>query len=233
MPWDASASRFMLLIEAQRSMRAMPEPVEDVGHELLEAHVLDAGHAFGALEIRRRAIAADLPLARVVDQELRHLAERTAFLAVVDDEAHAALLRHLDADFDAVREVGAARADVGAEHVGAVALVVDAAGDLGRRRLPSCADVAEEVERHPADRRQEDVQIGTRDELREHAAGLLERARGEARPSATLEAPRDAGQMPDRIDRRLGHAARRRWHAGSFRPASGGRPRRHPSSPAC
>src|SRR6185436_2580032 len=102
--------------------------------------------------------AADLPLPCVVDEELRHLAERASLLPVIDDEAHAALLRHLDADFHAMREIGAAGADVGAEYVGAVALVVDAAGDFGGG-VSQCADVAEEIERHPADRRQEDVQI--------------------------------------------------------------------------
>ena len=37
------------------------------------------------------AVAALLALARVVDQELGHLAERAPFLAVVDDDADAAL----------------------------------------------------------------------------------------------------------------------------------------------
>ena len=45
----------------------------------------------------RRPVAAGLALARVVDEEFRHLAERAAFLAVVDDQADAAGLRHLDA----------------------------------------------------------------------------------------------------------------------------------------
>ena len=62
------------------------EPVQHVRHQLLEARVLHAGDAFGALEIGRRLVAARLALARVVDQELGHLAERAAFLAVVDDE---------------------------------------------------------------------------------------------------------------------------------------------------
>jgi hypothetical protein len=39
------------------------EPVQHVGHELLEAGVLDAGHAFGALEIGGGLVAALLPLA--------------------------------------------------------------------------------------------------------------------------------------------------------------------------
>ena len=66
--------------------------MDHVRHQLLEARVLDAGDAFGALEIGRRLVAARLALAGVVDQELGDLAERPAFLAVVDDEADAARL---------------------------------------------------------------------------------------------------------------------------------------------
>ena len=111
-------------------MRAMPSQWKQVGHQLLEAHVLHARDALGAIEVLRRRIAAGLALARVVDEELGDLAERAAFLAIVDHHADAALLRHLDADLDAMREVRPAGADVGAEHVGAVALVVETAGDL-------------------------------------------------------------------------------------------------------
>ena len=71
--------------------------MQHVRHQLLEARVLHAGDAFGALEIGRGLIAALLALARVVDQELGDLAERTAFLAVVDDQAGAAVLRLADA----------------------------------------------------------------------------------------------------------------------------------------
>ena len=126
----------MLLIDANRSMRAMPEPVEQVGHQLLEAHVLHPRHALGAIEVLRRRIAAGLPLARVVDQELGDLAQGAAFLTIVDRPRR----RRPSApcsmqSLDAVREVGPAGADVGAEHVGAVALVVEAAGNL---RLRPC-----------------------------------------------------------------------------------------------
>ena len=74
-------------------MRLMPSQWIDVGHQLLEARVLHAGDAFGALEIGGGRVAALLALARVVDQELGHLAERAAFLAVVDDDAEPAGLR--------------------------------------------------------------------------------------------------------------------------------------------
>src|SRR5262245_35008497 len=104
------------------------EPMQHVRHQLLKSHVAHAGDAFGALEIAGGTIAALLALARVVDQELGDLAERAAFLAIVDYESDAARLRHLDGDLDAVRQIGPAGADVGAEHVGAVALVVNAAG---------------------------------------------------------------------------------------------------------
>src|SRR5215471_2680538 len=62
---------------------ADPEPVEDVRHQLLKAHVLHAGDAFGAAEIGVRPVAAMLPLAGVVDEEFGDLAERPPLLAVV------------------------------------------------------------------------------------------------------------------------------------------------------
>ena len=114
-------------------MRRMPSQLQHVRHQLLEAHVLHAGDALGALEIGRGAIAARLALARVVDQELGDLAERPALLAVVDDQPDAAGLGGRDADLDAVHQIGPAGADVGAEHVRAVALVVHPAGDLRGR----------------------------------------------------------------------------------------------------
>ena len=69
------------------------EPMDRVRHQLLEARVLNAGDAFGALEIGGGGVAALLPLARVVDQELGDFAERAALLAVIDDDADAAGLR--------------------------------------------------------------------------------------------------------------------------------------------
>ncbi len=103
-----------------------------IRHQLLEARILHAGNAFGAFEILRSGVAALLAFARVVDQKFGNLAERTAFLAVVDDDAETAGLAGARAFLDTVNQIGAAGADIGAEHVGAVALVVNAAGDLGR-----------------------------------------------------------------------------------------------------
>ena len=152
------------------------------------------------------AVAAQLALARVVDEELRDLAERAAFLAAVDDEPDAAGLRAADALFDRVRQIRPARADVGAEHVGAVAFVVHARGqrDVGIREI---ARVAEHVDRLPADRRQEHLEVAARDELRIHAARFLEQ-RATQIGLAHLEPPRNAGQPPHRLDRRLGDDGR-------------------------
>src|SRR6266481_2177052 len=105
------------------------EPVENVGHQLLKAHVLHTGDAFGTAEIGVGGVAARLPLAGVVDEELSDLAQRPPLLAVVDDDPDPALLGGLDADFDAVDEVRTARADIGAEDIRAIALVMNPAGD--------------------------------------------------------------------------------------------------------
>ena len=178
--------------------------MQHVGHQFLKAHVLHAGDAFRALEIGIRPVAAGLALARVVDQELGHVAQPPAFLAVVDDQTGAAALRGLDADLDAVREVGPAGADVGAEDVGAVALVVHPAGELAFR-IGDRGHVAEDIGRGAADRRQEDVQVGSCHQLGEHAAGLLEQ-RAPQVLFVNAAAPRHARQVPDRFEGDLGHA---------------------------
>ncbi len=172
--------------------------MDDVRHQLLEARVLDAGHAFGALEVGGSGVAALLALPGVVDQELGDLAERAALLAVVDDDAEPARLRGARALLDAVHEVGPAGADVGAEHVRAVAFVVHAAGD-GGGGIGELGDVAEEIDGGAADGRQEHLQVGPGDELGEHAGRLLEQRAAQVRLRGP-EALGDAGQIPDGID---------------------------------
>ena len=100
-------------------------------------------------------------------------------------------------------QIGTAGADVRAEHVGAVAFVVDAAGDPGAvvRQL---GHVAEQIRGDAADRRQEHLQVRAGHQFRKHAAGLLEQ-----RPAQIVlggrEALRHARQIPHRIDRDLDH----------------------------
>ena len=179
------------------------EPVHHVRHQLLEPGILHAGDTFGALEILGRGVAAFLALARVVDQEFRDLAERAAFLAVVDDDAEPAGLSGARAFLDAVEQIGTAGADVRAEHVGAVAFVMHAAGDLGAM-VRQLGHVAEQIGRGAADRRQEHLQVGPRHQFRKHAGGLLEQL-----PAQIVfgggEALRHARQIPHRIDRDLDH----------------------------
>ncbi len=103
-----------------------------------------------------------------------------------------------------MREIRPAGADVGAEHVGAVAFVVHTAGE-GRVAVAELCRIAEAIDGRAADRRQEGFQVGARHQLRIHAAGVLVQARAQL-GLADAEAPRDAGQVPDRIDRGLHHA---------------------------
>src|SRR5580704_12356920 len=179
------------------------EPMDRVRHQLLETGVLHAGDTFGALEILCRRIATLLPLARVVDEEFRDLAQRPAFLAIVHDDAEAAGLAGARAFLDAVDQIGTAGADVRAEHIGAVALVVDPAGDFCAR-IVELGDVTEQINRRAADRRQKYLQIGPRHQLRKHAGGLLEQRAAQI-PLGRAEAMRDAGQVPHRIDGDFDH----------------------------
>src|SRR5215472_3447486 len=180
------------------------EPMKNVRHQFLEPHVLYAGDAFGAAKIGIWAIAARLALAGVVDEEFGDLAKGSPFLAVVDDNPDPAPLRGLDADLDAVHEIRPARANVGAEHVRAVTLVMHSAGDHATW-LGDLLDGAEEVNRRAADRRQEHLDVGPGDELREHAAGFLEQGAPQI-VFGDAKARRQPGEMPYWIDRRLGDA---------------------------
>ena len=207
---DARAGDGVVLHVAHRDQAvdlADAQPVQHVGHQLLEAHVLHAGHAFGAGEVLVGRVAALLALARVVDQELGHLAERAALLAGVGDQADAAALRALDAFLDRVREVRPAGADVGAEHVGAVALVVHARGQLDRRDRPGRAG---RRRCRPSARRSA---AGTpRGRARVTSSGYMPPVSSNStrRRSVSLQPKRCAtpGQVPDRLDRRLGDQRR-------------------------
>ncbi|CCD99338.1 hypothetical protein BRAS3809_2590011 [Bradyrhizobium sp. STM 3809] len=203
---DALADQRIVFHVAHRDEAVDPldaEPVDDIRHQLLETRILHAGDAFGALEVSGRGVAVLLALARIVDEELGDLAERAAFLAVVDDDAEAAVLARGNAFLDAVDQIGAAGADVRAEHVGAVALVMHATCDLGPGII-QLGDVAEQIDRGAADRRQEDLQVRPRHQLRIHAAGLLEQATTQI-GLAGAEARGDTRQVPHRVDRDLDH----------------------------
>src|SRR6516162_1982567 len=156
------------------------EPVENIRHQLLKAHVLHAGNALGAAEIAVDGVSARLSLAGVVDEKLGNFTERAALLAVVNDNPDPAPLGGLDADSDPVNEIRAACANVRAEYIRTVALVMDAAGDH-RARLRKTLDLAKEIYRRATDRRQQDLKVGTRDQLGKHAACLLEQGTAEIR----------------------------------------------------
>src|SRR6478735_3299868 len=134
--------------EAVNALQA--EPVHDVRHQLLESSILYTCNAFGTLEILGRGIAAFLPFARVVDQKLGHLTEGASLFAIIDDDAKPAGLSGAYAFLDAVQQVWATGADVRAEHVGAIAFVMHAAGDAGAV-VRQFGDVAEQIGRRAAD----------------------------------------------------------------------------------
>ncbi len=83
---------------------------------------------------------------------------------------------------------------------------MDAAGELPRR-VGDGGEIAEKIDRDAADRRQEDLEIGPRHQLRKHAARELEEAAAQI-GFGDGEALGDAGQIPHRLDRRLCHPRR-------------------------
>ena len=72
-----------------------------------------------------RLVPTFLPFTHVVHQVLRNFSQSSTFLPKVDNNTSTAPLRRLDALLDGVREVRSTRADVAAEDVGTIALVVD------------------------------------------------------------------------------------------------------------
>lgn len=63
--------------------------MQSVGHERLEADVLDAGHSLRAVKVLFGTVAAFLALAQVVHQVLGDLTKRTSFLSEVHDHTSA------------------------------------------------------------------------------------------------------------------------------------------------
>lgn len=165
--------------------------MKDVGHEDLEAHVLDTGDVLRPTEVVGRVVATTL--AGIVDEVLGNLTESATFLAdchrwkaervsdertgkeakigerTVNDHSHAAPLRTPDRLLDTVNQVRPARADVGTKDVGAVTLVVDAEGEL-LGRVAHEVGVTEDVDGETTDGREEDLEVVASEELGVHSA---------------------------------------------------------------
>jgi hypothetical protein len=129
----------------------------------LEAHVLDSSNVLCALEVFTSPVFSPLPC--VVYKVLGNFTESAAFLTEVDDDSATTLLCFLDSFLDTESEVWTACADVRAKHVTAVALIVNTQREatVGIRHLRW---VAEDVDCETADRGQEDLDVGTSDQLR-------------------------------------------------------------------
>mmetsp|Transcript_27087 Transcript_27087/g.59906 ORF Transcript_27087/g.59906 Transcript_27087/m.59906 type:complete len:378 (+) Transcript_27087:182-1315(+) len=179
------------------------QPVQRVRHHGLETRVCDAGHVAGAVEVLGGGVPALSPLAHVVHEVLGDLAEGPALFAEVHAHTAAAPLCGADALLDGVRQVGSAGADVGPEHVGAVALVVHAHGKL-HLLVRDCVRVAPDVDGESANGGQEKLDVGARQQLGVHHVGFLEQSLAQGLLRAA-EALRHAGQEPYRLDGGLGH----------------------------
>ena len=214
----------MLLIDTRRWMLADAQPVQHVGHQLLEAHVLHAGHALGAREVLLGAVAALLALARVVDEELGHLAERAPLLAEVDDQPRRRrpARRGCTPRWRGPGRAGRCRCRSRTRRSRCTRRArARSAAPSGSAR---CADVAEHVDGLAADRRQEHLEVAARDQLGEHAAGLLEqRAAQLGLGAAEALARRRAGTRPARCAALVTH---RRARSRRISPSdAGARPR--------
>mmetsp|Transcript_362 Transcript_362/g.984 ORF Transcript_362/g.984 Transcript_362/m.984 type:complete len:286 (+) Transcript_362:625-1482(+) len=172
--------------------------MQDVWHQDLEASVCHTCHLLCAIEVLRSLVTTFLALAHVVHQILRHLAQRTAFLAEIHADTRPAFLRSLDALLDCMRQVRPARADIGAKDVAAIALIVHSASKL-HRLIWNFLWVAPDVDRQATDGRQEELQISPSYQLRVHGIGLLEDGLAQCilRDPETLS---DTWEVPHRLD---------------------------------
>jgi hypothetical protein len=94
------------------------KPMQHVWHESLEAHVFHTGYKLGRAEVLVCGVAT--ALAKVVYQIFRHLAQRTAFLAEVHNDANTTSLRRTNALLYREYEVRLASADVRTKYIRAV-----------------------------------------------------------------------------------------------------------------
>mmetsp|Transcript_65176 Transcript_65176/g.173780 ORF Transcript_65176/g.173780 Transcript_65176/m.173780 type:complete len:527 (-) Transcript_65176:281-1861(-) len=181
------------------------QPVQDIGHEDLEAGVGHASHLLGAVEILGRLVTALLALTHVVDEVFCHLPKRSALFSEVYNDSCAASLSTLDALLDGLRQVRPACADVRAKHIAPVALVVHPARKLDGL-VRDLLGVSPDVDRHPADGRQEQLHVHPRQQLRVHGVGLLEDGLAQ-RVLRNTEALCNAGEVPNWLNGRLCHKA--------------------------
>lgn len=142
-----------------------------IRHQCLEPHVLDTGNVFGSLEIFARPVFSSL--ACVVYEVLGHLTESATFFAEVDDNTTTPLLSLLDGFFYTEDEIRSASADIRAEDVASVALVVNAEGETGVGVGHFCW-VTEDVNSQPTDWGKEELDVMSSDKLRVRSTSLLE-----------------------------------------------------------
>jgi hypothetical protein len=168
----------------------------------LKPRILHTGHLLGARKVPFRRIAPFLPLAGIVDQVLGNFPQRPALLAVVDDNTTSPALCGPDALFNRVRQVRPTRAYVGTEHIGSVALVVDATGEFNIL-VGNCRGVTPNIYGQSANGRQEHLDIGSRNKFRVHAIGHPEDRMAQIR-FGRLEATSNFWHVPDRFNGGLG-----------------------------
>mmetsp|Transcript_24876 Transcript_24876/g.42829 ORF Transcript_24876/g.42829 Transcript_24876/m.42829 type:complete len:459 (-) Transcript_24876:97-1473(-) len=178
------------------------QPVERVGHHCLEARVGDAGHVAGAVEVLRGTVTALGTLAHVVHEVLGDLSEGAALLAEVDHHTAATLLGSADALLNGVGQVRSAGADIGTEHVGAVALVVDSHGE-GNALIGDGVGVTPDVNGEATDGGKEQLDVRAGQQLGVHHVGLLEQGLAQGLLGA-LESLSNTGKVPHGLDGSLG-----------------------------
>jgi hypothetical protein len=176
------------------------KPVQDIRHQRLEAHVLDASNVFGALEVVGSAIGTPLPC--VIYQVFSHFAQRSALFAEIYDYSAAAILSFLDRFFNAEEKIRSTGANVRPEDITSIALVVDSQRQADRI-IRHFGGIAETVHSEATNGRQEDFNVAASNKLWVASTSMLKQ-RASQGSLVDPESLGNAGEVPDRFDRKLG-----------------------------
>merc|ERR1711939_464328 len=144
-----------------------------IGHKSLKASILDACNLFCALEVTFSRVAPFLSLSCIVNQILQYFSQRSSLLSKINDDPATSLLCGLDAFLDSMSQIRSTSTDVAPKNITAVAFVVDAACEFDifiRDRVWITPDINGQT----TNRREKNLNIGTRDQLGIHSIGHTE-----------------------------------------------------------
>mmetsp|Transcript_10778 Transcript_10778/g.15559 ORF Transcript_10778/g.15559 Transcript_10778/m.15559 type:complete len:337 (+) Transcript_10778:1323-2333(+) len=124
------------------------QPTECIGHQLLEAGVLNSCNGFCLKKIFLSPVTAFLVLSSVVDAVLSHFTQASSFFLEVHHNPDTTALGNFHAAFDGEDQVWAAGADIGTKNVRTAAGIMDTYCDFSLR-VAELSDISKKVASKP------------------------------------------------------------------------------------